>query len=76
MKIEVLTTPGCNNCHVLEKMLDDLNALYTVVDVTEFPDYLKKFPIFTAPGLVINDTLAHVGIPKKHELENILAKFK
>ena len=75
MKVEVLTTPGCATCSTLEKMLDEMNINYSIIDVSENPEYLKKFPIFMAPGLVINDSLAYVGIPKKHELESILAKF-
>ncbi len=69
MKVEVLTTPGCTNCSVLEKMLDDLSISYEVIDVTEKPEYLEKYPIYTAPGLVIDEKLEFTGIPKKKELE-------
>ena len=74
MKVEVLTTPGCSNCNVLEKMLDSLGVKYDLVDVTEKPEYLKKYPIYTAPGLVINDKLEFTGIPKNEELEKKLSK--
>jgi len=50
MKIEVLTTPACSNCKVLEDMLDKLGISYDLVDVTEKTEYLEKYPIFTAPG--------------------------
>jgi len=69
MKIQVLTTPGCSNCNVLEKMLETLGIKYDLIDVTEKSEYLKKYPIFTAPGLVINDKLEFTGIPKLDELE-------
>ena len=69
MKIQVLTTPGCSNCNVLEKMLETLGVKYDLIDVTENPEYLKKYPIFTAPGLVINEKLEFTGIPKLDELE-------
>lgn len=69
MKVEVLTTPGCTNCSVLEKMLDDFGISYDVIDVTEKPEYLEKYPIFTAPGLVIDKKLEFTGIPKKKELK-------
>lgn len=68
MKVEILTTPGCSNCSVVEKMLDEMKVSYEVIDVTEKPDYLKKYPIFTAPGIVINEKLEFTGIPKKKEL--------
>ena len=73
MKVEVLTTPDCSNCSVLEKMLDELGISYEVIDVTEKPEYLEKYPIFTAPGLIINEKLEFTGIPKKKEL---IEKFR
>ena len=69
MTVLVLTTPGCSNCSVLEKMLDNLGIKYDVIDVTEKPEYLEKYPIFMAPGLVINGKLEFTGIPKKEDLE-------
>ena len=68
MKVEVLTTPDCSNCSVLEKMLDELGISYEVIDVTKKPEYLEKYPIYTAPGLVIDEKLEFTGIPKKKEL--------
>ncbi len=68
MKVEILTTPDCSNCSVVEKMLDELGVSYTVVDVTEKPEYLEKYPIYTAPGVVINEKLEFTGVPKKQEL--------
>ena len=67
-KIEILTTPSCGNCQVVEKMLEDMKIPYDVIDVTEKPEYLEKYPIFTAPGIVIDDKLEFTGIPKKQEL--------
>jgi glutaredoxin len=71
MKVEVLTTPGCSNCHVLEKMLETIGVSYDLIDVTKKPEYLEKYPIFTAPGLVIDNKLEFTGIPKKEKLEKI-----
>ncbi len=67
-KIEILTTPSCSNCKVVEKMLDDMNMVYDIIDVTEKPEYLEKYPIFTAPGIAIDDKLEFTGIPKKQQL--------
>lgn len=67
-KIEILTTPSCGNCKVVEDMLDEINVSYQVIDVTEKPEYLEKYPIFTAPGVVIDDKLEFTGIPKRKEL--------
>jgi glutaredoxin len=74
MKVQVLTTPGCSNCSVLEKMLDKLGIVYDLIDVTEKPEYLQKYHIFTAPGLVIDEKLEFTGIPKLDELEKKLSK--
>lgn len=71
MKVVVLTTPGCSNCHVLEKMLDEIGVSYDLIDVTKKPEYLEKYPIFTAPGLVIDQKLEFIGIPKKEKLDKM-----
>ncbi len=68
MKVEILTTPDCANCSVVEKMLDEMKIPYEVIDVTEKPEYLEKYPIYTAPGIVINGKLEFTGIPKKEKL--------
>ena len=69
MKVELLTTPDCTNCKVLEKMLDRLGISYDLIDVTEKSEYLEKYPIFTAPGLVIDGKLEFTGIPKIEDLK-------
>jgi glutaredoxin len=69
MKVQVLTTPGCSNCNILERMLDQLDVKYDLIDITEKPEYLEKYPIFTAPGLVIDGKLEFTGIPKKEDLK-------
>lgn len=67
-KVQILTTPACSNCSIVERMLDDLKVPYETIDVTEKPEYLEKYPIFTAPGVVIDDKLEFTGVPKKQEL--------
>lgn len=67
-KVEILTTPSCGNCNLVEKILNELNISYEIIDVTEKPEYLEKYPIFTAPGVVIDNKLEFTGVPKKHEI--------
>ena len=74
MKVLVLTSPDCSNCIVLEKMLDSLGVSYDLIDVIENPSYLEKYPIFTAPGLVIDKKLEFTGIPKIDDLEKKFLK--
>lgn len=76
MKIEILTTPACTNCSIAEKILEELGFSYKTIDVTENPDYLKKYPIFTAPGIVINDKLEFAGLPSKKDLLKRLEELK
>ena len=73
MKVQILTTPDCTHCSVVEKMLDGLKIPYEVIDITEKPEYLEKYPIFTAPGVVINGKLEFTGVPKK---EKLMEKFE
>jgi len=68
MKVEILTTPSCVNCSVVEKMLDELGISYDVIDVTEKPEYLEKYPVYTAPGVVIDGKLEFTGVPSKKKL--------
>ena len=72
MKVQILTTPDCSNCSVVERMLDEMKVSYEVIDVTEKPEYLQKYPIFTAPGIVINGKLEFTGIPKKEKILDVI----
>ncbi len=74
MKVEILTTPDCSNCSVVEKMLDEMKIQYEVIDVTKKPEYLQKYPIYMAPGVVINGKLEFTGVPKKEKLMEKLTK--
>lgn len=76
MKIEILTTPSCSNCSTAEKIIDEMGLSYTIIDVTKNPEYLQKYPIFTAPGIVINDKLEFAGLPSKKELIRKLNELK
>ena len=72
MKAKILTTPGCSNCKILEKMLVQLGVSYDLIDVSENTEYLEKYPILMAPGLVINEKLVFTGIPKLKDLKKII----
>ncbi len=72
VKVQILTTPGCSGCAKVEKMLDELHVKYEVIDVTKNPAMLQKYPIFAAPGIIIQGKLAFTGVPNKKELEKKL----
>lgn len=67
-RVLVLTTPGCGGCAAVERMLEEFDVEYEVIDVTEKPETLEKYPIMTAPGIVIDGKLKFVGVPRKKEL--------
>ena len=49
---------------------------YEIIDVTEKPEYLEKYPIYTAPGVVIDGKLEFTGVPKKEKLiEKLKGQF-
>ena len=66
--VQILTTPSCSGCITVEKMLDRIGVKYELIDVTKNPEILQKYPIMTAPGIVINGKLEFVGVPKEQEL--------
>lgn len=74
MKVQILTTPGCGGCAKVEKMLDGMKVKYTVIDVTKNQKILQKYPILSAPGIVIDGKLEFVGVPKEEELEGKLGR--
>ena len=53
-------------------MLNELDIQYDLIDVTEKPEYLEKYPIFTAPALIIDGKLEFTGVPKKEDLKKKL----
>ena len=66
--IQILTTPSCSGCAAVEKMLDKMGVKYELIDITANPEILQKYPIMSAPGVVINGKLEFVGVPKEEEL--------
>lgn len=73
MRIQLITTPGCSGCKTVERYLDELGLPYDVIDVTENPEYLEKYRIFTAPGIVIDGKLEFEGTPSRKKLQQMLS---
>ncbi len=72
VKVQILTTPLCTTCSQVEKMLDKLKVKYDIIDFTKKPEFLKKYPILVAPGIVINGKLEFTGVPKLEDLKRKL----
>jgi len=75
MRIEILTTPGCQGCKVVERYLEEMGLPYETVDITENPEYLEKYPIFAAPGVVVDGRLEFSGTPGRKALERRLGQI-
>jgi len=72
MKVQILTTPGCSSCVKVEKMLDEMKVKYEIIDITKNPRILQKYPVMSAPGIVIKGKLEFQGVPNKEELKKKL----
>lgn len=66
--VQILTTPDCSSCATVESMLDRMGVEYEVIDITKQPEILQKYPVMTAPGVVINNKLEFMGTPKEKDL--------
>lgn len=69
--------PGCENCKKVEtvarKAVLNLGIEAEFIKVTEWPE-IKKYPILSTPGLVINEKLVCGGrIPNEAEVTTWLA---
>ena len=72
--VTILDTPGCASCEYAEELIkrikkeEKLSFTITVKDITKHPEVLQKYPILTAPGIVIDGKLAISGKPGEKEL--------
>lgn len=76
MKIQVLTSEGCSGCDKIEKMLDDLDVKYELIDIATSPEILKRITVFIAPSVLIDDELVFSGVPSKKELFQKIKNYK
>ncbi len=74
MNVQILVTPHCSGCVKVEKMLDAMKVKYEIIDITKNPEILHKYPIMSAPGIVINGKLEFIGVPKENDLRRKVGK--
>lgn len=51
---------------------ENLKLKIRIVDITKKPEILKKYPIMSAPGIVINGKLEFIGVPDEKKLREKL----
>ena len=82
--IQILTAPGCTTCYqakaLVQKFVEqgarDFTGLsYRTIDVVESPEIGAQYGVLSIPAIVINDTLAFRGVPKKKALRKKLESF-
>lgn len=77
-KVLILDTPGCASCKYAEELIakikkeKKLDLKVEVKDITKHPEYLQKYPIMSAPGIVIDGELKFTGKPSEKELREAL----
>jgi len=69
--------PGCDNCKKVEatarKAVASMGVQAEVIKITEWVE-IKKYPILSTPGLVVNEKLVCAGrIPSEAEVSTWLA---
>jgi small redox-active disulfide protein 2 len=69
--------PGCENCKKVEatarKAVASMGVQAEVIKITEWVE-IKKYPILSTPGLVVNEKLVCAGrIPSEAEVSTWLA---
>ena len=79
-KVLILDTPGCASCKYAEELIDrikkegNIKIDVEVKDITKHPELLQKYPIMSAPGIVIDGKLEFTGRPSEKKLREALAK--
>jgi small redox-active disulfide protein 1 len=78
--IETFTSPGCANCSLVKKLLEELtNELkgdITVeeVDITAEPTRAAQYGVMSVPAVAINGILKFIGVPKREELKKAITE--
>lgn len=77
-EVLILKTPGCASCAQATVLINKikkegkLKINVKEVDITKNPDVLRKYPIMSSPGIVMDGKLEFVGVPREKELREKL----
>ena len=79
-KVLILDVPGCHSCKEAEELIEKikneekLKFAVEVKDISKNPALLQKYPVMSAPGIIIDDKLFSEGKPSEKELWEALTK--
>ncbi len=81
VKIEILTTPDCVHCGAAKRLLEKVkkdtpNVEVEIIDVTEHPEFVQKYMLMSAPGIVIEGKLEFMGVPNEEELRKKIREWR
>ena len=75
MKIQFLTMPGCHNCELAKKILDEIMPDFPSMEIEEIDmmtpkgqELVQKYGVMSSPGIIINDELFSTGGVNKEKL--------
>jgi glutaredoxin len=81
--IEIFVAPeGCPSCGKAQRLVRQVAPDYSGVEVrevhiTEAPDRVVDYGVFTTPFIVIDGEVAFVGVPRERDLrQRINAKYQ
>lgn len=76
VEVKMLKTPGCGACKksrkTVEKVSEDFDIDFEVIDLTENPEYAQQYRVMSAPGIVIDGEKVFEGGVKEKELRQKL----
>jgi len=79
MLIEIFVAPeGCPGCGKAQRLLQQVAPDYPGVEIreihiTEAPDRVVDYGVFTTPFIVIDGRVAFVGVPRESDLRQRLS---
>ena len=64
----LFTTKTCSNCKMIQKMMNDSNIPYLLVDAENNPNLVKEFDVMQAPTLVVVSDTDTKSYPTMNEI--------
>ena len=79
-EVLILDVPGCDSCKYAEELIakikkeEKLKIKVKIKDISKNPTILQKYPIMSAPGIVIDGKFFGEGKPSEKKLRAALKK--